>query len=256
MLDSDLSEYIPCYGDRVAVKEMCHSKSSDGNRTKKEKLLDNLRAKIATAASKRKRGQLSGSENDNLAVNLKNAGNQNAVKCDRRVEVGWVTLEAECDAGEQRFKQVRSRTGGGTRHIRVKRNTNMAELLVFATDLFFPDGISVRGKADSFQFSLLDFNMRPCHCETTVADLYEATKHKILRFYLCTSAKTASDSDEAFLLNNSFNCSSTVTAASLSSLDEGYLPDLESQDFQALPRYPFLTSQVRIFELFELISLR
>jgi len=227
MLDSDLSEYISCYGDRVAVKDMCRSDSSEGSRTNKEKLLDKLRAKISNVASKWNCGT-SGSENDQLQA--KNTGNRHAKKCDRRVELGWVTQ----DEGEERFKQVRSKTGGGTRHIKVNRNTKMTDLLVFATDLFFPDGISVRGKLDSFQLSLLDFSMKLCDSESTVADMHEATKHKILHFYLCTSAKTASSSDVVSFSNNPSKYSSSATSVSLL-LDAGYIPDNDSQDFQEHP---------------------
>jgi len=66
----------------------------------------------------------------------------------------------------------------------------MSDLLVLATDLFFPDGISVCGNLDSFQFSLLDFNMKLCNSESRVAGLYETTKHKVLHLMFMAISPT------------------------------------------------------------------
>jgi len=62
-------------GDRVAVKDIWHSHSSEGNRTYKEKLLNKLGTKIVTAASKWFKHYFCSETYDNQQQ-VKNTGNR------------------------------------------------------------------------------------------------------------------------------------------------------------------------------------
>jgi len=224
MDDGDLAKYIPCYGDRVALKDKCRNYSTEGTRSKKEKHLKKLREKVANATAKRKRKSSSSEDEGDVPILTKNVGNKHAEKNTRRIELGWM-MNLHLPRGETEFKQVRMRTGGGTRHIVVERGTTIIQLLDVAKDLFFPDGHSVRGMADTFEFSIRDFNMKICSNETTVSDIYSVTKMRMLRFYMCTSQKK------------------TTTQFTTTTGDEDVLPDIDVNDFQLFPPCPFVQSE-------------
>ncbi|KAM9475207.1 uncharacterized protein Hap1MRO34_011056 isoform 1-T2 [Clarias gariepinus] len=53
-------------------------------------------------------------------------------------------------------------------------------------DLFFPNGLSTKGSAEDFNFHVCDFKRNPISLGDIVGLLYEQTKLKLLRFYICT----------------------------------------------------------------------
>lgn len=56
-------------------------------------------------------------------------------------------------------------------------------------ELFFPNGISTKGPTEDFTFEVCDFKRNPIE-SLTVGGLYEQTKLKLLRFYICTKEKS------------------------------------------------------------------
>ena len=57
-------------------------------------------------------------------------------KNDRRVELGWLNF----DINSNFYKQVRSKYGGGIRHLTVRRVVNLIDRLPTAIETFFPQG--------------------------------------------------------------------------------------------------------------------
>lgn len=62
-------------------------------------------------------------------------GNQFASHLGLRVEVGW--LDYDYDKGE--IKQVRERSGGGTRKLRVPKDCRICDSLEIVKNIFFPE---------------------------------------------------------------------------------------------------------------------
>ncbi|KAJ8010110.1 hypothetical protein DPEC_G00071590 [Dallia pectoralis] len=110
-------------------------------------------------------------------------GKKHAVKDTRRVEMGWLHFEK----GE--YHQVRTKGGGGTRHLSVQKTVNVGELLEIGKDLFFPDGHSAKGPTGKFDFDIRDFSQKSLPHDCTVNQLYEKTKLRMLRIYTCSRHK-------------------------------------------------------------------
>lgn len=66
--------------------------------------------------------------------------------------------------------------------------------------IFFPKGVSKRGKLSDFTFELRDFSAQAIPNESTVGDMYESTDVKMLRYYIFTKRKADQcyDSDEMY----------------------------------------------------------
>ena len=161
MPDPDLRVYLTRKGDRIAVKSYCERVS------KKSTLLDRLRQKYA-----------------DHVPSSKGQGNVNAMKATRAIELGWLNFDTSVGV----YKQVRFRTGGGTRSLSVDKATPSTELLNLATSLFFPGGKSRLGRIEDFDCDLCDFKATVVN-DSTVSEQYAEHKAKILRFYLRTKRK-------------------------------------------------------------------
>ncbi|KAL0984272.1 hypothetical protein UPYG_G00139280 [Umbra pygmaea] len=85
--------------------------------------------------------------------------------------------------------QVRTKGGGGTRHLSVQKTVTMDELLEIGKDLFFPDGHSSKGPIGKFDFDIRDFSQKSLPLDCTVNQLYEKTKLRMLRIYTCSQYK-------------------------------------------------------------------
>ncbi|XP_063971547.1 uncharacterized protein LOC135158759 [Lytechinus pictus] len=122
--DKKLAEYIPAYGDRVAVVTFCKcesgpSCSTSSPKAAKPSMVDN-RLKIKIKKSQKK-----------------NIGNRNAEKEERRVEIGW----KDFDVASMEYKQIRTSKGGRTRHLKLGKNaTAVGRILVkgFIDHKIFP----------------------------------------------------------------------------------------------------------------------
>jgi hypothetical protein len=104
-----------------------------------------------------------------------------ARKTTRKVEMGWV----------HEGRQVRKKLGGGTRKFDIHRNACKNELLEYAKTLFFPEGVSSKGKLEDFQFDILDFKQTPLPNDITIENCYEIIKMGIVTFYLHTQKHTS-----------------------------------------------------------------
>lgn len=175
MTEDELAKYIVRYGDRLAVRAFFRQRLA-ACETTKSTALQRLRDKI------QKRGSTSANDGG-LLSKLSGIGNKHASKETRRLEIGWINFHK----GE--FHQVRTRHGGGTRHVTVKKNTSVEELMRIGKDLFFPKGVSSKGPAASYTFEMRDFSQTTIPFSITVNELYEQSKLRMLRLYICTMEK-------------------------------------------------------------------
>jgi hypothetical protein len=171
MTDEDMAKYINKHGDRMAVRQYCQSRLTSIEPNGLSKIAQRLKSKMARKTdpcSKR---------------NFKLFGNRNAEKDDRRYELGWMNYDGDG------YKQVRERNGGGTRHLKGSKSITMEEILQTALNLFFPHGLSKKGKVEDFETTLQDCTEEEIPLSRSLNDHYELRKLKILRLYLCTKAK-------------------------------------------------------------------
>ncbi|CAM4735478.1 unnamed protein product [Leuciscus chuanchicus] len=181
MTDDQLKEYLPSYGDRLAIHGYCRRKEQDP-RGRKSKLFDRLRTRLT-----RSRG-----DTDNVYEKR----SKNAQKSMRNIEMGWMHFR------EGKFIQVRTKKGGGTRKICVLKDCTKKDLLKKAAELFFPGEKCSVGSFTDFVADITDFQEQTIDDQITVGELYELTKLPILRFYLTTKKKAiASDTQLDTQLN-------------------------------------------------------
>lgn len=76
--------------------------------------------------------------------------------------------------------------------LQLGKKTTVGQILEMGKELFFPDGISTKGPAEDFTFEVCDFKRNQINSEYTVGGLYEQTRLKLLRFYICTKEKSPS----------------------------------------------------------------
>ena len=178
MSDEEIKQYIPSYGDRVAVLSYCRQHN---NNPDKEALLERLRSKIGS--TKKKRRELN-ERSESQQREMSREGNSSAVKKTRKIEIGWLNFV------ENDYRQVRTKSGGGTRQIIVDKSTTVQQILKIGKDLFFPQNASTKGRIEEFTFEICDFKRKPLCPTNTVGQLYDETKLGILRFYICTKETT------------------------------------------------------------------
>ncbi|KAL3890224.1 hypothetical protein ACJMK2_002515 [Sinanodonta woodiana] len=181
MMDVEqLQKYLPRYGDCLATiayakqqrtLEDTASSCSDRKRSLRDRLLEKLRA--------------AGNRTEHFRRAVPQAGNINAKKILRKVEIGWLNTY-----GINGQKQVRSTYGGGTRAVQVHIDATVSDILSTGKELFFPSGISKKGKVDDFDFYLADQTGEKLSDQLTLKDIYESTKLKTLRLYVVTTAHT------------------------------------------------------------------
>lgn len=185
MADSELKRFIPADGDRMAVRIWLARQSVeeptevDSDAKHNSDVIKRLKEKISGIRSgrldSRKRVRPSTFHTD---------VKQNASKPDRRIELGWIHF----DATDKTFRQVKSNRGGGTRHLRVPKETTVESILDSAKELFFPKGVSSKGMLEEFTCDIRNFCHNPVTDTCTVAELYNITKLRMLRLYLATRA--------------------------------------------------------------------
>lgn len=180
MTDAQLARYIPTYGDRLAVVSFCNQQRHTSNR---ETLLERIKGKIEDRKMSKKDCHMP-SESHGLSRKR----NKNAEKQVRKIEIGWLHYS------KPHYTQVRTRHGGGTRYPTVDKGTTVKQLLDTGKQLFFPDGLSTKGPQENFDFEMRDFKRNSIPLEETVGKLYESTKLKILRFYICSKDKFSDQS--------------------------------------------------------------
>ncbi|XP_035772312.1 uncharacterized protein LOC118456031 [Neolamprologus brichardi] len=186
MTDSDLAKYIPKVGDRVSTVAFCRQLKkclrihllTRTSPSRKESILSRLQQRLTGAEGMPSKKRLS-----------QWAENTNAKRTVRRIEVGWMDFDEEKDG----FKQVKSVSGGGTRHLSVDKNETVSNIKLMAENLFFPNGISKKPKSLSHYSTHIESSQMHVDASSTVDEfyfLYDQSKVKILRLYLCTRKKT------------------------------------------------------------------
>ena len=175
MTDEQLARYIPTYGDRLAVVSFCHQQRHTPNRVT---LLERIREKIGDRKML-KTDCHTPSESHGFSRKCNKSGE----KVVRKIEIGWLHYS------KPHYTQVRTRHGGGTRHTTVPKETTVEQVLETGKQLFFPNGSSTKGPQHIFDFEVRDFKRNCIPLEETVGKLYESTKLKLLRFYICSKDK-------------------------------------------------------------------
>lgn len=101
------------------------------------------------------------------------------------------------DENLQVYKQVRIHQGGETCHLKLSKEASSEEVLKEGKRLFFPDGGSIVGKENDFDFYVQDFRgITVANSNCTVNDLYQQTEVKMLRLYVCTRHKEKNGSSD------------------------------------------------------------
>ncbi|XP_043954037.1 uncharacterized protein LOC122820560 [Gambusia affinis] len=157
MDDATLENYLPSYGDRIAVFNYCKSKQPLSKR--KQGLLQRLREKMKN----RNESPQETTTHESTRQNKKPKGTQN-------VEIGWIHSDGKTT------KQVRAKQGGGTRKIKMASDSGLKDILQEGKTLFFPDGTSPKGPETDFEFDVWDFKQSPITQDTglTIGKMYEA----------------------------------------------------------------------------------
>ena len=116
------------------------------------------------------------------------AGNKNAEKQDRRVELGWANFDRRAKETERQYHQVRTPRGGGIKHLLCPKQMTVMEILQMGTALFFDNTAGKFQKSD-FSFEILNSRLMPIDdTSKTVQEMY-ATEHvKLLRLYIGSKA--------------------------------------------------------------------
>ena len=152
MNDEDLSKYVPSHGDRVRLRHFFKQKNQETKSTsKKQKLLDVLREKVESQRAKK--GKIAEETNEAEDMRRVNGqpGNKNACKRTRTIELGWIHKPSESES-----KYVRSNKGGGTRKIKIAKSATKREILEESKKLFFPHGVSKKGRVRNFDLDVWD----------------------------------------------------------------------------------------------------
>jgi hypothetical protein len=96
--------------------------------------------------------------------------NKNATKDTRQIEIGWIHKT------HNRYRQVRAKTGGGTRKIMLQKDAMKERIMEEAKLLFFPNGVSPKGPISEFDFDMWDFSERRFRDNITLNQMYEDVK--------------------------------------------------------------------------------
>ncbi|CAL9708120.1 unnamed protein product [Knipowitschia caucasica] len=112
MSDEELQQYLPSYGDRVAVFGYCRRRSKLFERLK-GKMKKNIKENVDTKQQQ---------------------GRSNNRKESRKIELGWLNYREK----EQSFVQIRTKKGGGTQKESVPKMSKKKDLIEKALQLFFP----------------------------------------------------------------------------------------------------------------------
>ena len=187
MSDDQMAKYVTSYGDRIAVLSFCKQTETAQCSTEKETVLQRLRDKIGTRKMKAKTKGVCQKTGEGMSRQRNTAGE----KSSRKIEIGWLHF------GSNDYQQVRTRNGGGTRHMSLDKTTTVAQILDIGKDLFFPNGHSPKGQAADFTFHVCDFKRNKIPLDDTVGRLYEQTMLKLLRFYICTKVEGPSTDEDS-----------------------------------------------------------
>lgn len=186
MEDADLAKYLPSYGDRIALLNLCRHQAPSSKR--KQGLFQKLREKLKLRKERNK---------DEEEPETSNKPRGRARPSTRNIEIGWVHNDNEVT------KQVRAKQGGGTRKALINIQAGYDDILKEGKALFFPSGNSSKGQESDFEFDVWDFKQNPLPKDLSVGMIYNTVKLPILRFYIATRQKavlieeSSDESDQA-----------------------------------------------------------
>lgn len=178
MDDSALANYVPSYGDRIALHNFCKSQKPVSKR--KLCLFEKLREKMKL----RKENRQKEDEPESSQPRPRR-------KSQRTIEIGWI------HKNERETKQVRAKQGGGTRKVVMESNAGYNDILKEGKNLFFPNGISSKGHESDFKFEVWDFKQNVFSDDVSVGTIYDTVKLPKLRFYIATQPKPLSAEDSS-----------------------------------------------------------
>lgn len=182
MDEKTLERFLPALGDRIALRNYCGN-GNQARESRKLNLLEKLRKKMKLRNPSRSSLDDSGEEEERAFRKVPLHGNKNASKDTRRIELGWIHNK----------KQVRTRCGGGTRKVLVKKTDGYEDLIKLGKELFFPEGQSKKGPLANFIFQIYDFQESEMPHDVNIGQLYESVKLGVLRFYLVTVDREESE---------------------------------------------------------------
>ena len=165
-------------GDYIALHSFCSS-GRDAlyyKKTAKKSCIDRVRSKLGMI-------QEHDDDRDESREKMrakKLLGNTHASKEMKTIQFGWI----------HNAKAVRAKTGGGPRHLSVKRNCKQDALIEEGKNMYFPSGFS-RNQLDASlcKFDIYDFSHSPVPKDQTVGELYESTGMLSgLRYFLVTTS--------------------------------------------------------------------
>jgi hypothetical protein len=228
MTDDELKQLgITQFGDRIALRAFSEKESEKKSTTQ---LLERVRSKLEKKSTKKS------SENKAYQSWQTLQGNKNAKKLKRRVEIGWLMKEGDS------VKQIRLKSGGGTRHLSFSNEDTVEDVRKTAEDVFFPSGHSFfYGNIQQFNVSVTNFDTQKLKENLTISNLYHTSHVKILRLYLFTEARSGVSEDLSLLceeskLSNEKRKSnpdySNKSGQSCKPIEEDELPDIEYQNPQ------------------------
>lgn len=141
-------------GDLHATKRFC----SDALKKNKQKarctsLIQKWKRKTKAAMKLKtdKSDSTTGSDDDGQPDRrrIKLVGNQNASNMERKIELGWF----DYDFKSMEYHQVKTLIkGGGTRGVSALKTWKPKDILEHGKKIFFPKGVSKRGKLSDFNF--------------------------------------------------------------------------------------------------------
>ena len=247
MTDDQLKDYLPQFGDRLALRYFCNrsvntnnAAASNDTTKRKQSVLDRLRKKLCIrppdATSSDCLNTSGDATVDKLSRASRKTSHKNALKNTRLVEICWINVDSTVR------RRVKLADGGGIRKVSVAKNSKATDLMSVATSLFFPHGKSKFGMLSEFQCVLLDFREDSVKSHVTVGEMYDTSKLPLLRFHLqttlveqCGSVNVELSDDDSSLpdLYHIFCADDDVTVSQLTSGSSQGVVAQESMDADA-----------------------
>lgn len=164
MTEEQVKELVPKLGDRAAIKNFCERHQRQAS---KQSLIQKLKVKLQ---------ERSKNTNKQTSTQERKRGSGAYRKNTRYVSLGWL-----CATKSGTYRHVRSAFGGGTRRKAVPRNSTCREILQMAKQIYFPNGLSKKGRLEDFNAELLDFSRaRFNNLDMTVQEIYDVQKAPVI----------------------------------------------------------------------------
>ncbi|XP_033729918.1 uncharacterized protein LOC117319190 [Pecten maximus] len=189
MTEEDLKEFLPKYGDRIALRSLIAKRRKHKGNAKMS-LLEKLKHKLKRNQTEEEAGP----SLSTLSEGSTSSYSKNALKNQRIIEFGLMVF----DVSSHLYKSIRAKKGGGVRKTKVSKHNCKADLLQAAKEIFL-NGQFGYGNPDEFECDIMDYKQVSLEENITVGEIIDSTKLQKLRFYLALKRKTdiASDSDDS-----------------------------------------------------------